>query len=97
MLASSFSIKKLPKVARYLIHYFVLAVSFFVIFLTVKKSGGSNEFSIGTVFAALIIFTVVYFLVLLIAKLIKRWSNSSEKAVKTCKKSDGDKYVSRFK
>lgn len=57
-----FSVKRIARWGQYIIHYLVLALAFFAIFLSVRKSTGEFEFTAATVFAAIVIFTVFYFI-----------------------------------
>ena len=57
-----FSVKRIARWGQYIIHYLVLALAFFAIFLSVRKSDGAFEFTAATVFAAIVIFTVFYFI-----------------------------------
>lgn len=78
-----FSIPKLPKYAKYIIHYVALTVTFSVIFLTVRSSSGGYAFDAATVFAAVIIFSLFYAIGLPLVLLMKRaLSENSEKSVK---------------
>ena len=59
-----FGVNSLPKAAKYVIHYLVLGVAFFFVFLSVRSSADAFVFKPATVFASLIIFTIVYFALL---------------------------------
>ena len=91
-----FSIKKLHVSLRYLIHYFVLCIGFFVVFLSVRSAAGNAQFSAATVFAGIIIFSLVYFLIVLALLLIKKVISKRTKGVdkKVGKATD---YTPRFK
>ena len=54
------TLDKLPRSARHLIHYVILAISFSVVFLTVRNSSGEFRFRASTIFAAIIIFSFFY-------------------------------------
>ncbi len=95
-----FLIKDVPRPLQYLIHYLVLAISFFVVFLTIRNSGGSFRFKASSIFAGLVIFSCFYFLifgaVLLFKKIIlkndKKQNNTPEK-----EKNEKVEYAPRFK
>ena len=91
-----FTLKKLHTALRYIIHYSVLCIGFFVIFLSVKNSSGNSDFSAATVFAAVIIFSFVYALILLSVKLIKHLSGKSKKSKKDTSAKESN-YTPRFK
>lgn len=92
-----FSLKKVPRPIQYLIHYVALAISYFVIFLTVRNSDGKYEFSPASVFAALIIFSCFYALIMGAIVISKRQSSKSSKARKQKdEKGEKEKYKSRF-
>ena len=93
-----FSIDRLPKVARYTIHYIALAAAYFVIFLTVRGADGNYEFNAASVFAAIIIFTCFYVLIMTAVSLAKRKASRGSKLEKSSKerKPDEKKYTSRF-
>lgn len=55
-----FTFDRIPRYLQHIIHYSVSAVSFTVIFLTVRNSSGEFEFRASTIFAALIVFSFVY-------------------------------------
>ena len=57
-----FTVKKIPRWLQYIIHYLILAIAFFAIFLSIRRSDGAFEFTAATAFAAVIIFTVFYFI-----------------------------------
>lgn len=91
-----FSIEKLPKYVRHILHYIILCIAFFVIFLTVQKSSGEYQFRVDTVFAAIFIFSAFYIIVTLIYLFVFK---SSKKAAKDTKKQAKpiNTYKPRFK
>lgn len=87
------TLDKLPRYLRHIIHYAVLAISFLVIFLTVRTSSGEFQFRAATVFAALIIFSFLYFVfTVLFHTIIKPHSKKEESDAKKSKKP----YTNRF-
>ena len=66
-----FNVEKIPKPLKYVIHYSVLCIAFYLIFLNVKASDGTSRFSAASIFAAVIIFTVFYLLFMLSIRFIK--------------------------
>ena len=83
-----FSIDKLNRSLKYALHYVTLAIAFFFVFLTVRSSEDSFAFNAATIFASLIIFSVVYFVMLGLYLLFKSAfkSNKSAKETKSPKK-----------
>ncbi len=67
------TIDRLPKIARYSIHFLALFAGFFAIFLSVRNEGGDLQFSAATIFAALVIFAALYALIALICYLVSRF------------------------
>ena len=57
-----FSIDKLSRVLKYILHYAVLAIAFFFVFLTVRKDSDTFIFNASVIFASLIVFTAFYLL-----------------------------------
>ncbi len=91
-----FTFNKLPRIAQYFIHYFVLSIAFFFVFLNIRKSSGDFEFAPSTVFASLAVFTCFYFIILGIVFITKKAISKQEK--KTNKKTNGKApYQARFK
>ncbi len=89
-----FSIDKLPKYLRHILHYLILCVTFFVVFLTVQKSSGEYQFRVTTVFAAIFIFSAFYLIITLICLFVikpsgKKTNINEEKQI--------NKYTPRFK
>ena len=66
------SIKRLKPIFRYAIHFLTLFTGFFVIFLSIKSESGNMQFTAATVFAALIIFALLYSLIMISVFLIKK-------------------------
>ena len=83
-----FSIDKLNRSLKYALHYVTLAIAFFLVLLTVRSSEDSFAFNTATIFASLIIFSVVYFVMLGLYLLFKSAfkSNKSAKETKSPKK-----------
>ena len=55
-----FSLDRLSRLLKHLIHYLVLAIAFFCVFLTVRSESDAFIFDAATIFASLIIFTAFY-------------------------------------
>lgn len=89
-----FVVKKIPVIFQYLIHYAVLCISFFFVFMSVRDSSGISEFSAATVFASVIIFSAVYFLILGCVILYKK--TISKTRTKKQKPATKNEYKSRF-
>ena len=87
-----FSVKKLHIAARWILHYCVLCIAFFAVFLTVQNSSGEYEFNGATIFAAVIIFTVIY----VVASLFIVFVTKSDKTISKAKKKDQKIYQSKF-
>lgn len=96
-----FVANRIPRWAQYAIHFVVLALSFFAVFLTVRSSDGEFEFKAATVFAAIIIFAVFYFIGLGIVYIFRKalYQKSYKKLPAENKKSPSkqQKYEPRFK
>ena len=90
------SIQKLKPVFRYAIHFLALFTGFFVIFLSIKNESGNMQFTAATVFAALIIFALLYALIMLAVFLIKKIKPNS-KANEPQRQPQTITYKSRFK
>ncbi len=93
-----FTIKKISTILQYAIHYLVLSIAFFCVFLTVQTSSGSYEFSVSSIFASLAIFSFFYFIILGFIVLVKR--KLSVKKTSTSTKSKNEEkttYSPRFK
>lgn len=56
-----FGIDSLPRYAKFAVHYLVLAIAFFFIFLTVRSASETFVFNAATIFASLIVFSFLYF------------------------------------
>ena len=84
---SIFTLNKIPRACRFIIHYAVLAVAFFFIFLSIRSSDGTYQFNTTSIFASLVIFSVFYFLILgsvmLYKKLSKRENGKAPTETKT--------------
>ncbi len=91
-----FILDKIPKALQYFIHYFVLAITFFIVFLTIRNSGGEFEFSASTIFASLVIFTCFY-AIIFGAVLITKKILANQKNKKDASKKKMPSYKSRFK
>ena len=90
-----FTFKKLNVFLKYLIHYITLSLGFFVIFLSIKSGSENPQFSPATIFAGLVIFSFVYFLILGAVLLIKRkFVKAEEKKSPEKKKSN---YTPKFR
>ncbi len=92
-----FTINKLNKALKHVIHYVILCIAFFVIFLTVQNSSDEYQFRVSTIFAAVIIFSVFYLILTLLYLFVfkPRKSASKEAIGKGAEK--GKTYKSRFK
>ena len=66
-----FSVEKLSRVLRYFLHYAILAVAFFFVFLTVRKDSDTFVFNASVIFASIIIFSVFYLIGLGLVLLFK--------------------------
>ena len=85
-----FLLKKLPKFICYLIHFLALFSAFLVVFILIN---GNLQFRPSFIFSALIIFTLIYFVILgailiikhIVAKKIKSTSPHIEKTDYTAK------------
>ena len=91
------TIEKLSKTVRYLIHYLSLLLSFFVLFISVKKSSGSPVFNAGSIFAAVVIFTAIYFISLYILRVIKSAANKTSSKKNKTNEAEQKAYSPRFK
>lgn len=91
-----FVLQTLKPIFRYIIHFSVLFTGFFVIFLSIKNESGNMQFTAATVFAALIIFALLYALIMIsvffIGK-IRRTKNGKT----VSEQSTANVYKSRFK
>jgi hypothetical protein len=95
-----YKLLNINKIAKSFIHYFVLLCTFFIVFIV---SGNLVIRGVGTVFAAIVFFTVLYFIVLLIVYFVgcginnidSSCKNKSEKQAKNDDKKAG--YTPRFK
>ena len=99
------TIDRLPKIARYAIHFLALFAGFFAIFLSVRNEGGDLQFSTATIFAALVIFAALYALVALICYLVSKFIlklpasknvASARKGKETAAKGKNEPYKNRF-
>lgn len=91
-----FDIKKLPGYLKHIIHYAVLAIAFFVVFLTVQNESGDYEFKVTAVFAAVIIFSVLYLIITMVYIFaLKPRFTKSKKAASANEKTSS--YQPRFK
>ena len=94
-----FTVNKLHPMLKYLIHYAVLAIGFFVIFLSVRSSVGNSVFSAATVFAGIVIFSVIYAAIFGTVKLIKHFigrTKGSKTGAQGASKKPSE-YTPRFK
>lgn len=90
------TVERLPKAIRYLIHYLVLALAFFVIFMTVRSSDGTFRFNAAAIFASVAIFSIFYFLILAFVFVYNKKAKSTTKKVEKNKPSK-EEYKPRFK
>lgn len=91
-----FSLNKIPSALKYVIHYAVLCIGFFFVFLSVQSSSGSSEFTPATVFAGIVLFSFLYFLILLAVFLVKK-VKSKAKAKEEPKQKNSKVYTPKFK
>ena len=91
-----FTVTKLNKFLQYLIHYVVLCAAFNVVFFTIRKTNSDFIFGASTIFAAVVLFTFGYILVILAAMLLKKIT-SSKKASAVKNEPSKSHYQSRFK
>lgn len=90
-----FSVTRIPKILKYLIHYLILCIAFNVVFLSIRKSNSDFVFNSSTIFAAIVLFSFGYAAFFLFAYLFKKLGakinfNKSRNASKK------DEYKSRF-
>jgi hypothetical protein len=83
-----FDIPALRKVFKVIIHYAVLLVAFFVVFLLAGKLGNAGS---SVIFSALIIFTFLYAVIFTIVFLIKRAVNKADKMLAKSEKKKKEK------
>lgn len=69
-----FTIDRIPLPVKYLVHFVCLFLTFFLVFMNVKNADGASHFSATFVFSALAIFTVLYVIILLLSKLVKKFA-----------------------
>ena len=91
-----FTIEKLPKYLRHILHYLILCIAFFVVFLTVQKSSGEYQFRVDTVFAAIFIFSAFYVIATLIYLFVAKSSKKTAKDAKAQEKTS-NAYKPKFK
>ena len=90
-----FSITKFPTAVKYLIHYLVLCAAFNVVFFTVRKANTDFVFSAATVFAATVLFSFGYLIIIGCSALTR--SMLKETKTKAKKKHEPSTYKKRFK
>ncbi len=96
-----FTVQRIPKPLRYVIHYLVCVIAFTVVFMTIRSDDGALEFSAAKIFAAIIIFTAIYAIALPIVLIFKKTLTSNgeqknySKQEKNATKSK-EKYTPRF-
>jgi len=90
-----FTVKKIPTLLQYVIHYVTLCTAFNIIFVALRKSDPDYEFRASMIFAAIFLFSVIYAVILLAVYLIHK----SQKTVSKKKKGNANasSYKSRFK
>lgn len=86
------TLDKLPRYLRHIIHYIVLAISFSIVFLTVRTSSGEFQFRAATVFAALIIFSIMYIVAIVFFYALAKPAAGAKKEKGKAKKN----YTSKF-
>ena len=91
-----FTIAKINKALQYAIHYLTLCAAFNVVFFTIRKANSDFVFGASTVFAAVVLFTFGYVLVVLtmclLKKLLLKATPTDSKPTKAT-----EQYQSRFK
>ncbi len=90
-----FMIPKVPKVVCYILHYTALFIAFLVIFILINSSGITPSF----VFAAVVIFTIIYAVITLAVFLLKKFvfKETKKNEIADGKKTDEEKkYTPKF-
>ena len=90
-----FSVTKFPTAIRYLINYVTLCAAFNVVFFTIRKASTDFVFSASTIFAATILFSFGYVIVISFVALIRKSANKIQTNSK--KKSTPSTYSPRCK
>ena len=91
-----FTIEKLSKPLKYVIHYLSLAITFAVIFLSIRSTDETYSFGIDTIVASFVVFTFLYALGFGIIKLSKKFFKTQNKALPQRNKEAKSEYKSRF-
>ena len=91
-----FTIEKISKPLKYVIHYLSLAIAFAVIFLSIRSTDETYSFGIDTIVASFVVFTFLYALGFGMAKLSKKLFYAQNKNNSQKSKEPKSEYESRF-
>ncbi len=90
-----FMIPKVPKAVCYIIHYAALFIAFLIVFIIINSSGITSSF----VFAAVVIFTIIYAVITVAVFLLTKFvfKDNKKNEIADGKKTDEEKkYTPKF-